>query len=192
MLVTDDDRLAERLRLLRSHGMTSLTWDRHKGHAWSYDVTGLGYNYRIDEIRSAIGRVQLKKLEHNNQVRRALTALYHEAFHELCPQVELPFLGHPGLSACHLLPMLLPPGTDRTRFMEQMKSRGIQTSIHYPPIHQFSAFREDEGQWNDGRGLGLTETVAAREVTLPLYPALTAEQARQVVEAVCESLDAVH
>ncbi len=73
MLVTDDDRLAERLRLLRSHGMTSLTWDRHKGHAWSYDVVDLGYNYRIDEIRSAIGRVQLKKLEHNNQLRRELT-----------------------------------------------------------------------------------------------------------------------
>ena len=55
MLVTDDDRLADRLRTLRSHGMTSLTWDRHKGHAWSYDVVDLGYNYRIDEIRSALG-----------------------------------------------------------------------------------------------------------------------------------------
>src|SRR3972149_1627279 len=66
MIVTDRDDLAEQIRLLRSHGMTSLTWDRHRGHAHSYDVVALGYNYRIDEIRSALGRVQLKKLEKNN------------------------------------------------------------------------------------------------------------------------------
>ncbi|MEP7133561.1 MAG: DegT/DnrJ/EryC1/StrS family aminotransferase [Chloroflexota bacterium] len=59
MLVTDDDNLAEKLRLLHSQGLTSLTLDRHQGHAWSYDVVDLGYNYRIDEIRSALGRVQL-------------------------------------------------------------------------------------------------------------------------------------
>jgi dTDP-4-amino-4,6-dideoxygalactose transaminase len=183
MLVTDDDHLAERLRRLRSHGMTSLTWDRHKGHAWSYDVQDLGYNYRIDEIRSAIGRAQLQKLEHNNQVRRQRTALYHDLLEELCPQVRLPFRGHPGLSACHLLPVLLPQGTERTKFMEQMKARGIQTSIHYPPIHQFSAF-----QGLGEQGLQMTEAVAAREVTLPLYPALTEGDVRQVVEAVREAL----
>ena len=120
MLVTDDDRLAEKLRVLRSHGMTSLTWDRHKGHAWSYDVVDLGYNYRIDEVRSAIGRVQLRRLEANNQVRRERTALYHELLQELCPAVGVPFQAHPGVSACHLLPVLLPEGTSREAFMEQM------------------------------------------------------------------------
>ena len=73
MLVTGDDGLAQKLRTLRSHGMTTLTWDRHQGHAWSYDVVDLGFNYRIDEIRSAIGREQLKKLEGNNERRRVLT-----------------------------------------------------------------------------------------------------------------------
>ncbi len=62
MLTTDDDELAATLRLLRSHGMTTLTWDRHRGHAASYDVVAPGYNYRIDEMRAAIGRVQLGKL----------------------------------------------------------------------------------------------------------------------------------
>ncbi len=186
MLVTDDERLAERLRLLRSHGMTSLTWDRHKGHAWSYDVVGLGYNYRIDEVRSAIGRVQLKKLEHNNQVRRERTALYHELLPKAVPTVGRPFEDHPGISACHLLPILLPEGLERTRFMEGLKSRGIQTSIHYPPIHQFSAFR---GRGEErGPGLKMTEALAAREVTLPLYPAMTEANVRQVVQAVQESL----
>src|SRR5262249_2295938 len=72
MVVTNRNDLAERLRLLRSHGMTTLTWDRHKGHARSYDVTLHGFNYRIDEIRAALGRVQLKKLERNNQLRKEL------------------------------------------------------------------------------------------------------------------------
>ena len=63
MLVTNDDRIAEKVRILRSHGMTTLTWDRHKGHASTYDVVDLGYNYRMDEIRSAIGREQLKNCQ---------------------------------------------------------------------------------------------------------------------------------
>ncbi len=71
--------------------------------------------------------------------------------------------------------------------MEAMKARGIQTSIHYPPIHQFSAFKGAGEQ--RGQGLGVTETLAAREVTLPLYPALTEDQVRQVVNAVREALD---
>jgi len=75
MIVTDNADLAERLRRLRSHGMTSVTWDRHKGHAWSYDVVDLGYNYRLDEIRSALGRVQLSKLDAYNSRRRELTSL---------------------------------------------------------------------------------------------------------------------
>lgn len=62
MVVTNDDAIFERLSRLRSHGMTTLTWDRHRGHAWSYDVVDLGYNYRIDEIRAAIGLAQLRKL----------------------------------------------------------------------------------------------------------------------------------
>jgi dTDP-4-amino-4,6-dideoxygalactose transaminase len=80
MLLTADPDLAARLRLLRSHGMTSLTWDRHHGHAYSYDVVALGYNDRIDEIRSALGRVQLAKLAANNTRRLEITRLYHEAF----------------------------------------------------------------------------------------------------------------
>jgi dTDP-4-amino-4,6-dideoxygalactose transaminase len=186
MLVTDDESLAEKLRLLRSHGMTSLTLDRHKGHAWSYDVVALGYNYRIDEIRSALGRAQLAKLPRNNQLRRERTVLYWELLQELCPALGLPFRAHPGISACHLLPVLLPEGTPREAFMEGMKSRGIQTSIHYPPIHLFSAYGGIKA--SERPGLERTEALAAREVTLPLYPALSEAQVGLVVEAVREAL----
>ncbi len=185
MIVTDDDVLAQQFHLLRSHGMTSLTWDRHQGHAWSYDVVAEGYNYRIDEIRSALGREQLRKLPANNTRRRELIALYRDLLAELCPALSVPFLSHPGVSAGHIMPALLPKGADRLRFMEGMKSRGIQTSIHYPPVHTFTSFREG------ARGadhLPLTDEVAAREVTLPLYPTLTDAQLRLVVEAARDSL----
>ena len=189
MLTTDDDALAEKLRLLRSHGMTSLTLDRHLGRAYSYDVVDLGYNYRIDEIRSALGRVQLGKLERNNGLRRERTVLYHTLLREHCPALGLPFQNHPGLSAAHLLPVLLPEGTDREAFMAGMKARGIQTSIHFPPIHQFSAYRELRPQVP--AQLERTERLAAREVTLPLYPALSEADVTLVVESVRDSLESL-
>jgi dTDP-4-amino-4,6-dideoxygalactose transaminase len=186
MLATDDDALAERLRLLRSHGMTSLSWDRHKGHAWSYDVVDLGYNYRIDEMRSALGRVQLGKLPLNNQRRADLTRQYREWLAELAPQVKMPFGEQRGTSCYHILPILLPPGTDRIHFMEGMKVHGIQTSIHYPPVHEFQLYREE---WQKrGSPLPLTEEAASREVTLPLYPTMSDEQVRWAAESVQQSL----
>jgi len=186
MLTTDDDELAEHLRLLRSHGMTSLSWDRFKGHASSYDVVDLGYNYRIDEIRSSLGRAQLAKLEGNNTRRRELTALYHECLEERAPQVIVPFKVQRGRSACHLLAILLPRGSDRSHFMEAMKSRGIQTSIHYPAVHQFRIYQSEKTQ--SGNSLSNTEQVAAREVTLPLYPSMTAADVKVVAQAVRDSL----
>jgi len=180
MIVTDNDIYAERLQLLRSHGMTTLTWDRHKGHASSYDVVDLGYNYRIDEIRAALGVVQLEKLGPNNDRRRRLTQVYRDALHEFAPQVTLPFADHPGISAAHLMPVLLPEGSNKSRFMEKMKACKIQTSFHYPPIHTFSAYKQLCNQVS----LPITEAVAAREVTLPLYPTLREDDVVTVAETV--------
>jgi dTDP-4-amino-4,6-dideoxygalactose transaminase len=189
MLATDDDRLAERLRLLRSHGMTSLSWDRHRGHASGYDVEELGYNYRIDEMRAALGRVQLKKLPANNERRKQLTALYRELLAECAPELGVPFeegRGARASSCYHILPVLLPSGADRSGFMEALKARGVQTSIHYPPVHRFRIYRrEDASRMND---LPLTEEVARREVTLPLYPAMSEEQVAWVAQAAGQAL----
>jgi len=78
MIVTNDDALAESIRIMRSHGMTTLTWDRHKGHAHSYDVVDIGFNYRINEVASALGLVQLKKLDENNEKRRKIVEEYRK------------------------------------------------------------------------------------------------------------------
>ena len=184
MVVTNNDAYAQRVHLLRSHGMTTLTWDRHKGHASSYDVVDLGYNYRIDEIRAALGIVQLGKLSSNNEHRRRLTQVYRDALQELAPQVTVPFARHAGISAAHLLPLLLPPGLNKSSFMETMKAQGIQTSFHYPPIHTFTAFK----QAREGISLPITEVVAEREVTLPLYPTLRDDDVITVARAVTGAL----
>jgi dTDP-4-amino-4,6-dideoxygalactose transaminase len=182
MLATDDDALAEKLRILRSHGMTSLSWDRHQGHAYSYDVVDLGYNYRIDEMRSAMGREQLKKLPAGNKQRAKLTALYRELLAELAPQVELPFGQARGMGCYHILPALLPEGTDRIRFMEALKQVGIQTSIHYPPVHNFQIY---QAEWQKREEtLPFTEEAGRREVTLPLYSTMTEGQVESVANAI--------
>jgi dTDP-4-amino-4,6-dideoxygalactose transaminase len=184
MIVTNNEAYSQRLHLLRSHGMTSLTWDRHKGHAWSYDVVDLGYNYRIDEIRAALGKVQLAKLPANNERRRRLTQIYHDVLQELVPQVVVPFANHAGISAAHLMPVLLPAGTTRSSFMESMKLQGIQTSIHYPPIHTFTAYNKGRVKYS----LPNTVTIAEREVTLPLYPAMSDEDVLTVAKAMAHAL----
>ncbi len=185
MLVTDRDDIADKVRRMRSHGMTSLTWDRHQGHAYSYDVTALGYNYRIDEIRSALGLVQFGKLPQNNARRRQITQEY---VHSLADTpITIPFGNAPSsesLSACHIFPILLPAGSDRKGFIDSLRAAGIQTSIHYPPIHQFSYYRQ---RYPDVR-LPLTESLASREVTLPLYPGMTDAMVSEVVSAVKAAL----
>lgn len=177
MVVTDRDDLATRIRLQRSHGMTTLTYDRHKGHAHSYDVTALGYNYRIDEIRSAIGLEQLKKLPHNNARRQTFTAIYRQAL--AGSRVSMPFVGPYEQASYHILPALLPEGADRAHIIDAMKALGIQTSIHYPPIHTFTYYRSRFGEIH----LPKTEAVAQREITLPLYPTMGEEKVHFVAES---------
>jgi dTDP-4-amino-4,6-dideoxygalactose transaminase len=185
MLVTNRVDIAERVKNLRSHGMTTLTWDRHHGHAYTYDVVALGNNYRIDEIRSALGLVQLRKLKENNTRRKALTERYWEGLLDTDHLgIDLPFTDAPGKSAYHIFPILLPDDVERRMFMESMRNRGVQTSIHYPPIHHFTYYRQ---RYPD-ISLPLTEAVASREVTLPLYPMMSDKDIDYVLKCVSKAL----
>ncbi|MFZ0535005.1 MAG: DegT/DnrJ/EryC1/StrS family aminotransferase [Anaerolineales bacterium] len=186
MLVTNRDDVAEKVRLIRSHGMTSLTYDRHHGHAYSYDVVDLGYNYRIDEIRSALGLEQLKKLIVNNAHRKAWSERYWQALVET--GVGLPFRGMTGSSSYHILPILLPPDINRKAFMDALRAEGIQTSIHYPPTHRFTYYQSRYGSIS----LPLTEDISAREVTLPLYPSMGTERVDMVADAIINTIKTMH
>ncbi len=185
MIVTQRDDVAERIRLMRSHGMTTLTWDRHRGHAHSYDVVAPGYNYRIDEMRSALGLVQMQHLKADNLRRQELVDAYRKTLRDM-QGLSVPFGNSPHTSANYIFPVLLDDASRRPGFIEALKGKGIQTSIHYPPIHLFTHYRERYGY---GPGsLPITEDVAAREVTLPLYPGMSDADLACVVAAVRQAL----
>jgi dTDP-4-amino-4,6-dideoxygalactose transaminase len=179
MLTTDSDAIADRINRLRSHGMTSLTWDRERGHSFSYDVTDTGYNYRMDEMHAALGLVQLDKLETNNQRRAEVVNIYREQLAAVA-EVATPFHGHEGVSTYHLFPILLQDDHLRLSLMQFMKDRGIQTSIHYPPIHQFSYYRALMPHTQ----LDRTEHIASRLVTLPLYPMMQRPHIEDVIASI--------
>jgi dTDP-4-amino-4,6-dideoxygalactose transaminase len=178
MLVTNDDALAAKLRLLRSHGMTTLTWDRHRGHASSYDVVTAGFNYRLDEARAAVGLVQLGRLPDENAERARISARYREAL-DGERGLSLPFGREDDTrqSSHHLAVVLLPEGSDRDAVRSALAEQGIQTSVHYPPIHTFTYYREAAVQ----RPLPQTDAVARRLLTLPLFGRMTDEQADAVI-----------
>ncbi|AFM26817.1 DegT/DnrJ/EryC1/StrS family aminotransferase [Desulfomonile tiedjei] len=187
MIATANPELAERLKRLRSHGMTSLTWQRHRGHSFSYDVVETGYNYRMDDIRAALGRVQLAKLEKNNARRREIFGLLREGLAQE-QGMAVPFSDCDlNESSCHLFPVILASSNMREGFMAEMKKQGVQTSIHYPPVHRFTYYSRIPSH-----DIPLTEDAASREVSLPLFPSMTRDQAELTVQAAIHSLKTAH
>lgn len=181
MVTTDRDDVAEQVRVLRSHGMTSLSWDRHRGHAATYDVVAHGYNYRMDDIRSAFGRVQLKKLPASNARRRELTQRYWERIEPLTSRGwTLPFRGADtgDTPSCHLMVAVAPDADARWRYAEALKEAGIQTSLHYPYIPAFTGFK-DKGY---PEAAPLAKEYCARVLTLPLFPTMAEEQVDTVAD----------
>ena len=184
MITTNDAAIASRLRLNRSHGMTTLTYDRHRGHAFSYDVISAGYNYRLTEMQSALGIVQLGKLTGNNAIRRGLVGEYRKQLARIDGLI-VPFAGLDQESACHIMSIVLPQGVLRDEVQRAMKAQGIQTSVHYPPVHGFSNFA--------GRfpaEVPRVERIAGRLLTLPLHPLMTTEDTRTVSTALAACIEA--
>ncbi len=183
MILARDSAVLRRIRQMRSHGMTSLTLDRYRGHAFSYDVTELGYNYRMDELRAAIGLAQLERLQEWNRYRRELSNLYRDMLRAQLPDVTVPFNPEQE-TAAHLMPVLLPERSNRDAIMSQLRINGIQSSIHYPPVHLFSYYLERFEKCD----LKNTEMFFARELTLPLHPALSTTHIQRVVETLAYAL----
>lgn len=177
MVIARDSSVLQRVRQLRAHGMSTDTLTRHRGHAYSYDVTVLGYNYRMDELRAAVGLAQLPRLASWNSKRRELSDLYRQMMADQVPEVMIPF-GRAHETAAHLMPTLLPARADRKKIMDQLRENGIQTSIHYPPIHHFSYYQQNF----PGIHLPKTEEFCGRELTLPLHPGMVEKDVIQIVE----------
>jgi dTDP-4-amino-4,6-dideoxygalactose transaminase len=180
MLVTNDDHTADAVRRARAHGMTKTSWDRATGRAVDYDVVDLGYNYRPTEITAALGLIQLRKLQAGNQQRKVLTHSYREALSGQSG-FSLPFAARSDDSAYHIMPLILQRPSDRQEFRQRLQKRGIQTSIHYPPVHLFTQYQKNRQAHG---ALPVTMDVTAREVTLPMHPLLTVSDVDHISQEV--------
>jgi dTDP-4-amino-4,6-dideoxygalactose transaminase len=182
-LCTDDDEVAARVRSLRSHAMTSGTWERHRGHAASYDVVDLGYNYRMDEPRAALLTARLATLDAQLADRRRLVHRYRR----LLAGVDGIVVPYPDegvdASSCYVMPILLEDPDLQVPLRQLMLERwGVQTSVLYPAIHEFSAYADA------GASLPRAELAARTEITLPLYPHLDDADQDRVVTALSGGL----
>jgi dTDP-4-amino-4,6-dideoxygalactose transaminase len=184
LVATDSDDLAARVRSLRSHGMTSGTWDRHRGHAETYDIVELGFNYRMDEPRAALLLARMRRVEDEIVKRRTIVRRYRERLGAVSG-ITVPYGDDDvGRSSCYVMPVVLDQDIDRRAVRRSLTGRGIQTSILYPAIHEFAYYR---GRF-PGISLPRTEAVARRELTLPLFPHMTDEQLDRVCESIGEAV----
>jgi dTDP-4-amino-4,6-dideoxygalactose transaminase len=189
MVTARDEETLDKIRHMRGHGMTSGTFQRFSNRTVGYDVTMLGYNYRMDELRAAVGLAQLKKLARWNETRRKLTQLYMQTLKQHCPNICLPFAewrasAEPS-SSHHIMPIVLPENVDRQCVIDHLRDAGIQTSNHYPPIHRLSFYRNRLPSLS----LPRTEQFAQRELTIPLHPKMEERQVETVVAALANAVN---
>lgn len=180
MFISNSEELANKARLMRSHGMTTMSYQRASGHATAYDIVELGYNFRLDDIRASIAIEQLKKLPSDLEKRILVRKRYVENLSKI-KGVVVPFADCAEFTSNYIMPVVLTQGSKENRdaIREKIHAAGIQTSVHYPAIHKFSIYKDY------GAVLPQTEYVTDHEITLPMYAALTMDQ----VDFICETVN---
>lgn len=169
-----------RAKLLRSHGMTSLSYERSKGHSTEYDVVELGYNYRIDDIRSCLALEQIKKIPDDYEKRKNVRNIYTGILSKI-KDVIIPFMDRTDYVSNYIFPIVL-SGHDRDTVRDYLHKKGIQTSIHYPAVHRFSTYSDSCVK------LPVTEYVADNLITLPMYADLSESEVAYICNCIKEAL----
>lgn len=186
MVTTDNAEFAERLRRFRNHGIDPAARERHRHtHGqWYYEMTDLGYNYRLPDIACALGVTQLKKLPDNISRRREIVRHFSDAFADL-PGVITPVERPEVQCSWHLYPIRLDPGkltAGRKEIFQAMRAENIEVNVHYIPVHLHPYYRQRFG-YNDG-DYPTAEGAYDQLITLPLFPAMTSQDVQDVVEIV--------
>jgi perosamine synthetase len=184
MITTDDSNLADRMRRFRNHGFSRDHRQRAEAGSWHYDMTELGYNYRLSDIQCALGLSQLATLEARLRRRREIAVRYGRAFAEL-PGVR-PLAVRPGVAhAWHLYVIRLDaevPGFDRAAAFARLRQAGVGVGVHYIPIHLHPFYRQ---RFGTGPGLCPRAERAYQEIlSLPIFPAMTDGDVDRVIAAV--------
>jgi dTDP-4-amino-4,6-dideoxygalactose transaminase len=178
MLVVRDPQRRERARRLRAHGLAAGTWERHRAAAAGYEVAEPGFNYRLDEPRAALGTRLLGRIADDRARRARLADGYAAGLARTTAAV--PVIAGEAAIGCgwHLYPVLLAAGADRDAVRAGMARAGVQTSVHYPPLHRTAAFADAHAP-----ALPATERYARRTLTLPLFGTMTDAQQALALQA---------
>ncbi|GAA4773220.1 DegT/DnrJ/EryC1/StrS aminotransferase family protein [Actinomycetospora chlora] len=185
LLATDDDAVAVLAQRLRSQGMTSGSWSRHRRDNDSYDAVGLGFNHRLDDCRAALLHSRLDGLADDIAARRDLVRRYRRLLAGV-DGIGLPFTdADVDTSSCYVMPITVDDPERQGPLRRHLRDRhGVQTSLFYPPIHRFTAYEERFGVQSRPR----SEDWARAELTIPLYGHLTHDQQDRVVEGIATGL----
>jgi dTDP-4-amino-4,6-dideoxygalactose transaminase len=179
--LTADAVIADRIRKLRNHGMTS-TADERVGGLWKYDVTMLGDNHRLTALQAALGTSQLRRLDDVVAERSEIADRYDAMLADI-PGIRVPPRPAGRRSAWHLYPIEIDPdafGCERDSVIDALRAEGIEATLHYPAVHLLSLYRERGGVPGTAPR---AERLCERLVTLPLYPAMSASDQDDVVLA---------
>jgi len=186
MATTDNEEFVEKIKILRLHGISKDAWKRYTSEGtWEYDVVDLGYKYNITDVQSAIGLVQLKKLEYMWEKRKRIAEIYNKHFSE--HEELIPYeVKRDRISSWHLYPLKLNLEAlriNRNQFIEELKKRGIHTSVHFIPLYRFTYYKNMSYRAEDYPN---SEWIFERVLSLPIYPSMTDEEIYYVVENVID------
>jgi len=181
LVTTNDSELARRLRAFRSHGIESDPRTRQAHGQWFYEMTTLGYNYRLTDVGCALGLSQLPRLGANLARRRAIAARYASELAGI-PGVRLPTVAADVEHAWHLYPIRILPPADRGGAFRALRAEGLGVNVHYVPVHLHPYYRDRFGY--RGGEFPVAERAYAQLISLPMFHGMTDQDATDVVAAV--------
>lgn len=187
MLVTDNEEIANRARMLVTHGMSRNAWNRYaKGGSWMYDIEEPGYKYNMFDIQAALGLVQLRRIEEMQVKREEIARVYTTAFSKI-KGLEIPEIkDFTTTHSWHLYLLKVNSeilGINRNEFITALTERNIGTSVHFIPVHLMTAYKKYKYSKED---LSNTEQWFDQIVSLPLYPTMSGDDVKSVIAAVSD------
>ena len=185
MICTDNEEVAKRCSIMRLHGINSDAWKRYSGEgSWYYEVIAPGYKYNFTDIQAALGLAQLKKINELQAKRKEIFDLYNEGFEDN-EFIRLYKIKEDRVSSYHLYPIELNINrlkVSRSRFIEELKERGIGASVHFIPLYRHPYYQKTFNLKPEN--YPVSEKIYKGIITLPIWPGMKISQIKQVIDNV--------
>ena len=186
MATTEDEQTANKMRVLRDHGMTKTAFDREDKASWYYDVVDLGYNYRMNEVQAVLGIAQLKRIDDINEKRCAAAKYYTKRLSDI-EGIITPYEAEDRTHLYHLYVIRVLQekfGVNRDELFRNLSASGIGTSVHYTPLHQLTFYKK---LCSGKQSFPVAERVSKEILSLPLFPTMSKSQIDFVAEEIAKT-----